>query len=243
MKPQLEGVKISVWKIHANYLLYPLTTDINPKFESGFRVNAILSSWACIESFIRSCIYQMIATKYDEFDIPNLSDRKKSWYKSTKFKILWFLKNDNQKWDYNLQRKTDILNGLSKMGYSKLIILSQALNKNLKSELPNETWSFMENLYKLRNALMHGQNLTIQKSNSPHMKNHINSEYNKALRYLNGKGVIDYDNLFTSFNEADIFNRKATDFIINQTIETLDGLASIFESTMDSGSWIESRKK
>lgn len=101
---------------------------------------------------------------------------------------------------------------------------------------------FLQNLYRLRNGLTHGQTIKILQSNSSQIKDEISREYVKSINYLNGKKIIDKNLLIKDQNISDLLNQDVTNFIIDETAKSFDDIANVFKGSYISAQWKRMRQ-
>lgn len=123
----------------------------------------------------------------------------------------------------------DIINN-PKASWKYLKKKSAAIGYDLK-DMRNESWSFMNHLYNLRNGIAHGKDTTILKSNSSDLKDEISKHYLKSLNYLNSKGIIDKNKLIENQNINDLLNKTTTDHIIQEALNLMNEIKSIYHNT------------
>lgn len=243
--PSLQGKSYKIWQISMNYLHFPLEEMIDNKNEGepGFRLTTINCCWSAIESFFRECLNELILVNYHKLNLPDEYKFKQSFFKEVELLYKTEEKKELYKFDKELELKGKLSDFVSTQAWGKIINISGTLGFPLKENVKNETWAFINNLYKLRNGFMHGQNFKILLSNIEEIPDFITKHYIKALKYLNGKGIISLDKLISKQNISDLLNKKTTDFVIMSTINAFDEIAEIFKVTSEANQWKKMREK
>jgi len=235
IKPSLSGKTYSIWKMLMNYLLFSMDKNLAEDFDPGFRISLINSCWICIESFTKECLYWYIMSNYDKMEIPDEFKYKKGC--SSNIQGIGKSKDDIEmvKFNEELRLKEEFaMKAKSSSWYPVLEICNEI---NMPIEKTISQWEFLQNLYRLRNGLTHGQTIKILKSNFDHLKDEVSKEYIKSIRYLNGKKVVDMKLLIEKQNILDLLNQDVTNFIIDETAKSFDNIAEVFEGSYVSAQW------
>ena len=104
-------------------------------------------------------------------------------------------------------------------------------------DMPNDNWSYMKNLYHLRNGLAHGKDIKILKSGTSNLEDDISKHYVKSINYLNTKKVISKTRLIATQDINEILNKDTTDFVIQESYNLMDEIKKIFHDTFTANQW------
>lgn len=239
IKPSMEGRNYPIWSMLMNYNLFTLDKTLAEDYDPGLRISIINSCWISVESFTKECLYEYILRFYDDMIIPDEYKLKRSCIQKIKnfFKKKEELELEEFKEGLGLKQKfADEAFGSS--WYPVLKICNEI-------ELPIEKtigkWDFLQNLYRLRNGLTHGRTIKMFTSNIENVKDGVAKEYLKSIRYLNGKKIIDMKKLIETKHIGHLLNPKVSNYIVNETIDTFDEIANVFDKTSVAAQWMRLR--
>lgn len=239
MIPSWQGKSYSIWKLAANYLNHPLYHTEDELIEPGLRMMTVIASWSMIESFVRECLHEQILRRYNE--IPKPEKWKFRFTCWQKFKNLFRnkLKVKEEFQMGELRQKTkfaDYVINDRKASWEFLKNTSKVIGYDIQN-IPNDNWSFLNNLYHLRNGLAHGKDIKILQSNFDSLKDDISKHYVKSINYLNNKNVINKSTLITTQNINELLNKNTTDFIISESYKLMTEIKKIYNNTFTANQW------
>lgn len=239
IKPTKEGKTYSLWQILMNFSIFSMENELDEAMDLGLRISIVNNSWISIESFIKDCLYEYIMRFYNDISFPNTSNKDYvlSLVNSTKtdFKL-----SENTDF-HDLELKEIFSSIVKKQSWYPLLTICNDLQLPIEKKISQ--WEFLQNLYRLRNGITHGQGFRIMKSNFEHFEDEISEEYIKSIRYLNGKKVINISKIIETQDINEIVNKKLSDFIVTETAKAFDDLSKVFEKTTIAQRWIINMRK
>jgi len=239
MNPSWQGKSYSIWTLAANYLNFPLGNTVNSLMEPGLRMTSIITSWSMIESFVRECLTEQILRRYDEIEKPEEWKYKLTCWQRIKNLFKNKLKVREEREIIELHLKTKFANYISNdrdASWNLLTKVSKQIGYDLE-QIPNSNWSFMKNLYHLRNGLVHGKGIKILQSNSNNLKDDISKHYVKSINFLNNKNVISKSRLISTKNIDELLNKNTTDYIIQESYALMDEIKKVYHNTFTANQW------
>ena len=240
IKPTLEGRTYSIWGMLMNYALLSINQKLNIHYDPGFRIAIINSCWISIESFTKECLYWHIMTNYDNMLLPNEFKYSKGVIEIIKSIFRTKEENEMMQFDQESNLKERFANKAKDSAWYPVLEICNLINMPIEKSISQ--WDFLQNLYRLRNGLTHGQTIKILQSNSSQIKDEISREYVKSINYLNGKKIIDKNLLIKDQNISDLLNQDVTNFIIDETAKSFDDIANVFKGSYISAQWKRMRQ-
>lgn len=239
IKPTKSGRTYSIWKLLMNFVIFSSDKILKEDFDPGLRISMINSCWISIESFMKECLYWQIMSEYGNMSIPKRYKYREGCLQ--KMKSIFKSKEELEmlKFQVELKLKDDFANEALRSSWYPALKICNELNLKIEKNIPQ--WAFLQNLYRLRNGLTHGQTIKILKANFDHINDEVSKEYIKALRYLNGKKIINLKRLIEHQDIRDFLNQELTDFVIDETAKAFDEIAEVFEKSYTSAQWKQMR--
>lgn len=240
IKPTKEGRTYSIWTMLMNYMLFSMDKQLDKDFDPGFRISIINSCWIAIEPFTKECLYWHIMSDYNDMPVPDEFKFKKGCAATLKSIGKNKEELELKQFHEELILKELFANKAKNSTWYPAIKLCTEIDKPIEKKISQ--WEFLQNLYRLRNGLTHGQTIKILKSNFATINDEISKDYIKSIRYLNGKKIVNIDLLIENQNIADLLNTKVTNFLINETAKSFDDISNVFQGNYIASQWKSIRK-
>jgi len=232
-----EGRIYETWLLILPYLYHPRTHTINHHSDVGFRLTTIISCWAMIESFVRHALIDSVNRNYRELQLYDKLEKRKL-QKANKNKLTGWVKNIlRRKGEVSVKQENQAriayVNEIQGASWGKLQNISKEIGLPINS-IDNTSWEFLKYLYSLRNRFVHGVSFMVMKGTSTRDNDEISKEYEKALKYLSRKRIIDQTRLVNTRDINEVLNKKTTDYCIKMSCNCLHELGDLYVGTSPS---------